>query len=166
MIRKILATSILGIMQVTSINSYAVNLHEALSSAYNNNEQIKLLQENFKQQVEVLPNAISHGFVPNVSANFNHSFDKGKGPNNFGIIEDHDKKQFEKSINLSQNLFAGGSSVSALAAAKYKIQSAKMDFYNKEQQFMLDLIDIYFKTISSHEAFEAAKAFVNVAQKQ
>lgn len=169
MIRKILATSILGIMQVTSINSYAVNLHEALSSAYNNNEQIKILQENFKQQVEALPIAISQGFVPNVSASFNHAFDKGKGPSNNPLtpgIEDHDKKQFSKSISLNQNLFSGGASVSNLAAAKYKVQSAKMDFYSKEQQLILDLIDIYFKTISSHEAFEAAKAFVNVAQKQ
>ncbi|WP_202149864.1 TolC family protein [Candidatus Sarmatiella mevalonica] len=123
-----------------------INLHQALSSAYNTNDNIKLAQDDFLQEIESFAQARAQ-FLPNINANF----DK--------VEESRKLKSAQElsGLRLDQSLFSGGSSVFSLTAAEYEFKSSKARLYASEQKILLDAIRAYLNCIQTKEAVSVAQ---------
>jgi hypothetical protein len=57
------------LIALNSSTSLALELSEALTSGYNNNEKLKIIRSEFLNEIEQFPRALA-GFMPRVSAGF------------------------------------------------------------------------------------------------
>ena len=114
----------------------AITMDRALVSAYNNNEELKIIRTEFMSEIEQFPRALS-SFMPRVSADFvstNAKFsNRGFGaPNTDNVVH-------TKSITVSQPIFDGWSSVAELKSAQSSFRASRSSYYAKEQDIFLKL---------------------------
>lgn len=141
-------------------NVNAMDLNEALSTAYNTNENLKSAQQKFLIDVEDFPQALS-SFLPDVSMNIKSSIQKqtnagqsAPGVTNYG-------PDVARSIDVQQNLFNGGRSAYALKIAQAGFLESKAVFYNTEQQTLTDALKAYIGLCSAKEKYNIALSAVD-----
>ena len=149
-----------------SLQANAITLEEALASAYNNNDDLKLLRRGFLNAIEQFPQALS-GFLPDVNASFGSSTTKQKIKSQYGNgAPSTETKSFTKGIGLQQPIFNGGKSVAALKAAQSAFRSARAQYYSNEQKILLDAINDYVTCYVAKEIYDIADTSVKSNQKQ
>ncbi|MDF2965416.1 MAG: Type secretion outer membrane protein TolC [Rickettsiaceae bacterium] len=154
------------IASLASASAFSMDLHEALTSAYKNNSELKLKREEYLRTIEQYPQALAE-FMPKIAANLSKS--KGSTKDHVPTpLGDHSTKHYgktiKKAITLEQPLFNGGGSVAGLQAAKLAYLAAKSTLESEEQHVFLKVIESYLKYIEAQENYDVAdksvKAFV------
>ena len=138
------------LLYVSSINAKAVNLQEALESAYNTNETFKKNQVEYINQIGMFSDAIA-SFLPNVFASINENYSE----NHTGSSSTNDTSSTQ-SLNITQNIFNSGGSISSLAQAKAAYRASRASYYLKEQSNFLDVISAYFTYSNALQKYEAS----------
>ncbi|RYE06522.1 MAG: TolC family protein [Rickettsiaceae bacterium] len=157
--------TLLGI-SLFSCHALAMDLQEALVSAYNNNEDLKNAKNNFLAAIESSPQAISE-FLPDISASMAQSNNKQTNRSRFGNRGTSSKfDNFQKNISINQSLFNGGGSIARLKAADSDFKAAKEQYYVNEQKVMLSAIKTYLDYYENKEKFNITETSVNSNKKQ
>ncbi len=150
------------ILSLISSRAYGLSLPEALEKAYATNSQLKAIQEDYVSAIQKYPETLSSEFLPSVTAISNLTSTKDKTTANIR----QNSTQYQKSLEVKQNIFAGGSSAANLASVKHTIDAAKLKYLGDEQEFLLNATITYINLIISKEKLEASKAFVSSLQKK
>lgn len=152
---------------LTGSSALAIDLHESLSKAYDNSDQIKVTRDNFLNDIEAFPRALAD-FLPDISisASGTSSSTKVKNPS---IIQQQNpsiQKNIQKGISVTQSLFSGGSGIAGLKAAQSGFRAARGNFYDKEQQGILAAVQAYLKCYAAREKYNISASSVNANRKQ
>ena len=157
---------IIIIASLLNSQANAITLEEALASAYNNNDDLKLLRRSFLSVIEQFPQALST-FLPDVNASFGTSTSKQKIKSQYGNgAPSNETKTFSKGIGLGQNIFNGGKGVAALKAAQSGFRSARAQYYANEQSILYSAINAYVTCYVNKEKYDIATTSVKSNQKQ
>ncbi|RTK92182.1 MAG: TolC family protein [Rickettsiales bacterium] len=146
---------------LSSLTASAINLKQALEAGYENNEEIKNIKNDFLDEIEKFPEALS-SFMPRISATANASNNrlKNKSKNVNLNRPATETERFNKSISLEQPIFNGFSSVAALKAAQSSFRASRGDYYAKEQEAFLKEIAVYLDCVTAREKFYISKVSV------
>lgn len=144
---------------LTSFNVFAVNLEEALTSAYTNNDNLQTLRNNFVNEMESFPQALAQYFLPDVSASssFTNQRSKIKSKLLTSNPPSSQNNSQQNTISVTQPIFNGGSGVAALKAAQEGFKASRANFYDKEQQTLLQLIQLYLNVYETQERNKIAE---------
>lgn len=123
--------------------SNALELKEALESAYNTNPKIVSLQQDFLVGTENFPRALA-GFLPDI--NFSHQDQRTKSVPTAPNFQRGGNKEETNSLSVAQNIFSGGSGLAGLKAAKHAFEVAKYSYLSEEQKFLSESIKLYLET--------------------
>ena len=129
-----------------SMHSYAIDLNKALSSTYESNPSLKAQRESTKADDEKIMQSVSR-WLPSVEAGgqkrvLRKSTDGGVKTKTKGT---------SKYVAVSQNLFRGGADVASVKAAKASIEQSRSNLVSKEQEILLNAVDVYMKTLQAEE---------------
>lgn len=152
-------TFVFATATLTSFNAFAVNLEEALTSAYTNNDNLQALRNNFVSEMEAFPQALAQYFLPDVSASSSFTNQKSKIQSKFlpSNPPSNQSNSRQNTISITQPIFNGGSGVAALKAAQEGFKASRATFYDKEQQTLLQLIQIYLNVYEAQERDKIAE---------
>lgn len=139
-----------------SAPAFSLNLQEALTHGYNNNDDLKIIRTEFLNDIEQFSQAFS-GFMPTVNLNISRSSEKQKYPGRPGTSSNEIVQQ-RRTLEVVQPLFNGGSTVAALKSAQYAFRASRGSYYVKEQKTLLDLIENYLDYFESQEKLSIAES--------
>ncbi len=148
----------------------AVTLQEALTSGYDHDEERKIIQTEFLNEIEQFPQAVSE-FMPKVRGvveNQRESISNRSALNTIAIRDNISRKseRYSKSIIVDQSVFSGGSSLAKLKAAQSSFRASRAAYYNREQEWLLNQINNYLGTVEAKEKYEISKTSVKSNMKQ
>lgn len=153
------------LIALNSSTSLALELSEALTSGYNNNEKLKIIRSEFLNEIEQFPRALA-GFMPRVSAEFDATDSKVTRKSNIPIpaggldTTSVDNSRYSKTLTLDQPIFNGGSSVAELKAAQSAFRASKGSYYAREQDIFFDEITNYLTCVEAMEKYNISKISV------
>ncbi|NBV06755.1 MAG: hypothetical protein EBS06_05925 [Proteobacteria bacterium] len=137
-IRKLSVTFFSVILLFANQAKADLNLQESIRSAYENNSDLKA--QNYSVEAAKSQKQKSYsGFLPNVSADVNSGNQKTKIDSGATLKGNANKR----SVNLSQDLFNGGSTYFDIKRATSVLNKEQADKDNKEQQIILSVIQSY-----------------------
>ena len=145
-----------------STSASAVSLTDALTSGYDNNEDLKSIRTNFLDEIEEFPQALS-GFMPRIDAEFNSVNTRTKSRSQLPGARrrpSSNQPSFDKSITLTQPIFNGMSSVNALKAAQSAFRSSRAKYYDEEQKSFMKEIEVYLECVVGIEKYAITKISV------
>lgn len=143
-----------SILAISSATASAVTMEQALISGYKHNEDLKILQNNFLDEIEAFPRALA-GFMPKISAAITSADLKHKT-----TASTKDINTYNRTLSLEQPLFDGWSSVSELKSAQFAFYASRGRYYAKEQEVFLKEINAYLGCVESKEKYEISKISV------
>ena len=144
-------------------SAHAINLRQALESAYRTNEDLKKAQVEFMNTLEQFSQAQSN-FLPDVSAQYgvtNSKTTPDSIPNGSSNL-----RQTQKGITLRQNLFNGGGDMASLKSAQLSFKAAKFNLYDQEGRTFLRIIAGYLEYIQAKKIYDISDVSVQFYQKQ
>ncbi|MDX1923983.1 MAG: TolC family protein [Rickettsiaceae bacterium] len=150
---------------VFSLEASAISLLDAMSMAYRQNPKIKASQEEYIASIQKFPETLSENFLPDVryyNQDQRNSTKIKDDPTGYPVT----KKSMSRGIQMKQSLFAGGSGITSLNAARYQVDAAKIKYISSEQEFLLEGIKTYVAYIAAQEKFDSSKAYVISTQRQ
>ncbi|ADE29736.1 TolC family protein [Rickettsia prowazekii] len=140
----------------------ALDLEQALTEGYKNNEELKAAQIKFLNAIEQFPQAFS-GFMPNVGLQINRQNSKTKYNkkyvNRLGITP-RETASTQGILTIEQSLFNGGASIAALKAAQSGFRASRSEYYAGEQKVLLNLITAYLDCVESKEKYDISESRV------
>lgn len=157
--RKLLLPTII---LLSSSLTQAVNLEEALTSGYNNHEDLKIIRSDFLNEIEQFPAAVAD-FMPKVSAQLNATNTRTKRTGNLANPLDGtttDNSNYSRTLIFEQPIFNGGSSVAELKAAQSAFRASRAKYYASEQDVFFNEIEVYLKTVAALEKYNISKTSV------
>lgn len=145
--------------------TYAVNLREALASAYKNNQELLATRQSVLATHEKIVQA-KGGFRPKIEAQASKTIrktktDKGAYTTMYNGL---DKKR-GGSISVSQNLFKGFSDIATVSKTQHEIMSYWAQLKDKEQDIFLKVIRAYLDLYAKYASVEVYKANMTFMQK-
>lgn len=140
----------------------AIDLQEALTEGYKNNNDLKTARVKFVNAIEQFPQAFS-GFMPSASLQVNRQNNKTKYTNKrfaqlAGNPPEIDNNQ--GTLTIQQSLFNGGSDVAALKSAQAAFRASRGQYYSSEQKVLLDLITAYLDYFESKKKYDISESRV------
>lgn len=149
--------------------SLAIDLHSALSSAYDNNDGLQSLRRQFLSDIEQFSQAFSE-FLPQIYLEMNDQNTKSKFSSQQAINEgatnrDPVHTQYGN-FTISQNVFNGGASMAKLKAAQEAFKALRAQYYANEQEAISNLIKNYLDCYAAKEKYEIAEIRVQYLQQQ
>ncbi|HJD66234.1 MAG TPA: TolC family protein [Rickettsia endosymbiont of Bembidion nr. Transversale] len=140
----------------------AIDLQEALTEGYKNNNDLKTARVKFVNSIEQFPQAFA-GFMPSASLSVNRNNSKTKYTNKryaqlAGNPPEIDNNQ--GALTIQQSLFNGGSDVAALRSAQAAFRASRGQYYSSEQKVLLDLIGAYLDYFESKEKYDISESRV------
>lgn len=143
-------------------SAIAIDLQEALTEGYKNNNDLKTARVKFLNSIEQFPQAFS-GFMPSASLSVNRNNSKTKYTNKryaqlAGNPPEIDNNQGV--LTIQQSLFNGGSDVAALRSAQAAFRASRGQYYSSEQKVLLDLIGAYLDYFESKEKYDISESRV------
>lgn len=152
---------------ILSLNcsAWALELEEALTHAYYNNEDLKSNRNNFLKEIEQFPQAFSK-FMPSASINIDSSHTKSKYDSRYVQGLHKESRQLNRSLVIEQPIFNGGGSVATLKAAQSAFRASRARYYYNEQRIILNLIQAYLECYETKEKYEISTSSVKTNKQQ
>ncbi len=129
----------------------AETLRDALTAAYRENPDLLAARARLEAVSERVPQALA-GFRPQIFVN--GSVDKEAGQTSVG---DLDRDGASIALSLTQNLYAGGGTVAAVAAAESAVLAEKGRLLDVEQNVLLAAVRAYVAVWRDRRVLELAK---------
>ncbi|AJQ51595.1 MAG: TolC family protein [Rickettsia conorii subsp. raoultii] len=155
-----LTTFIVTLLLTSSVA--AVDLQEALTEGYKNNEELKAARIKFLDSIEQFPRAFS-GFMPSAGLQINRQNNKTKYNKKYADrlgLTPRETDSDQGALTIQQSLFNGGSSVAALKAAQAGFRAARGAYYAGEQKILLNLITAYLDCFESKVKYDISESRV------
>ncbi|WP_017443261.1 TolC family protein [Rickettsia gravesii] len=155
-----LTTFIVTLLLTSSV--VAVDLQEALTEGYKNNEELKAARIKFLDSIEQFPRAFS-GFMPSAGLQINRQNNKTKYNKKYADrlgLTPRATDSDQGALTIQQSLFNGGSSVAALKAAQAGFRAARGAYYAGEQKILLNLITVYLDCFESKAKYDISESRV------
>ncbi|WP_341792169.1 TolC family protein [Rickettsia endosymbiont of Gonocerus acuteangulatus] len=143
-------------------SAIAIDLQEALTEGYKNNNDLKTARVKFLNSIEQFPQAFS-GFMPSASLSVNRNNSKTKYTNKrFAQLAGNPPEIYNNqgALTIQQSLFNGGSDVAALRSAQAAFRASRGQYYSSEQKVLLDLIGAYLDYFESKEKYDISESRV------
>jgi outer membrane protein len=163
LLKKVVIVNLLASCAFSS--AYAINLKQALESAYNTNEDLKKAQVAFMNSLEQFSQAQAK-FLPDITYQYSITNSKNTPNNISGANSVSTLKETDKGIALNQNLFNGGGDMAGLKAAQLTFKSSKFDLYDNEGQSFLKIIGGYLDYLQAKKIYDISDTNVQFNQKQ
>ncbi|AFB20821.1 TolC family protein [Rickettsia canadensis] len=143
-------------------SAISVDLQEALTEGYKNNEELKAARIKFLNSIESFPRAFAE-FMPSAGLQINRNNTKNKYNKKYAdrlglILRETDSDQ--GAFTIEQSLFNGGSSVAALKAAQAGFRASRGEYYAGEQKVLFNLITVYLDCFESKEKYDISESRV------
>ena len=161
-----LATFIVTLSLTSSVT--AMDLQEALTEGYKNNEELKAARIRFLNAIEQFPQAFS-GFMPSAGLQINRQNSKTKYNKKYANrlgLDPRETGSNQGALTIEQSLFNGGSSVAALKAAQAGFKASRGEYYAGEQKVLLNLITVYLDCFESKEKYDISESRVRTNLQQ
>ncbi|MGN7620046.1 MAG: TolC family protein [Rickettsia amblyommatis] len=155
-----LTTFIVTLLLTSSVA--AVDLQEALTEGYKNNEELKAARIKFLDSIEQFPRAFA-GFMPSAGLQINRQNNKTKYNKKYADrlgLTPRATDSDQGALTIQQSLFNGGSSVAALKAAQAGFRAARGAYYASEQKILLNLITAYLDCFESKAKYDISETRV------
>lgn len=133
--------------------SNAQDIKTALSSAYDNNPDLKASREKLKATDEQIMQSLSR-WLPTVSASKQKRFLK-QGES--ATSPSAEIEGISSDLSITQNLFRGGADIATIKMAKSIIEQERAMLLHKEQEVLVSVVDIYMKTLQAEEEHKIAE---------
>lgn len=146
----------------------AIDLQEALTEGYKNNDELKTLRIKFINSIEQFPQAFS-GFMPNAGLSINRNNSKTKYSKKYASLLGGNPPEIDNNqgaLVIEQSLFSGGSSVAALKSAQAAFRASRSEYYAGEQKVLLNLITAYLDYFESKEKYDISESRVRTNVQQ
>lgn len=134
------------VLRCSNSGAEAITLQDAVQSAYQNNTELKAQGYSVEAAKSQKQKAYG-GFLPNLSADINNGTQKTKIANSTTLKGSANKK----ALNLSQDIFNGGSTVFDIKRANSVIDKEKAVKDSKEQEIILSTIQAYLNILRYQE---------------
>ncbi|MFP3017402.1 MAG: TolC family outer membrane protein [Candidatus Tisiphia sp.] len=144
---------------------YAINLSDALTSAYNNNGELQINRQIFLNEIEQFSAAFS-GFMPSASYNIDSAINTNKPNSQYTTSTKKELKSQQGALVIEQPIFSGGSSVATLKAAQSAFRASRAKYYAEEQKILLNLIKTYLDCYETKEKYEISEISVKANKQQ
>ncbi|XVN41609.1 MAG: TolC family protein [Rickettsia endosymbiont of Argas persicus] len=147
-------------------SAVAVDLQEALTAGYKNNDDLKAARVKFINSIEQFPQAFS-GFMPSAGLQINRNNSKTKYNKRYApLVNTKETDNNQGALTIQQSLFNGGSDVAALKSAQAAFRAARGQYYAGEQKVLLDLISAYLDYFESKEKYNISESRVRTNVQQ
>jgi len=146
-------------------STLAIDLQEALTEGYKNNDDLKAIRVKFVNSIEQFPQAFS-GFMPNAGLQISRNNSKTKFSPKYAALNPPEIDNNQGALTIEQSLFSGGSGVAALKAAQAAFKAARGQYYAAEQKVLLDLINAYLDHFESKEKYDISESRVRTNVQQ
>lgn len=155
----LLSSSIL-LSGVFASPAMAIDLQEALVSAYNTNPSLLAERENLKTTDELVSQALS-GWFPSASFTAEHGRQSIHAENNANRTSTTQSRR----LNLNQPVFNGGETVAQTNRAKNLVKSGQATLERTEQNVMLDAVTVYMNLFQAQEVMKYSQTNKEVLEK-
>lgn len=153
------------ILMIMHLPINALELQEALVSAYKTNDSLQIIRRDFLNHIEQFPQAIA-GFLPNAYASVTSQNLKQKSQSRFPTTKTAEYNNFANNLTVEQPLFNGGRDVAGLKAAQAVFKAARGAYYASEQQILLQIIQSYLDYMEAQQKYEISEVSFHTNQKQ
>ena len=141
-------------------SAHALNVRDALTSAYQNNQELLEIRQKVIASHEQIVQAKS-GFRPRVVAQAKGSVAKGRSKSDSDSLHRGSlSKSQSGSVTVTQNIFSGFSDVAKVSKAEHDIFSAWAQLKTQEQEVFLKVIKAYLDLYAKYATVEVHKANV------
>ncbi len=141
-------------------SAHALNVRDALTSAYQNNQELLEIRQKVIASHEQIVQAKS-GFRPRVVAQAKGSVAKGRSKSDSDSLHRSSlSKSQSGSVTVTQNIFSGFSDVAKVSKAEHDIFSAWAQLKTQEQEVFLKVIKAYLDLYAKYATVEVHKANV------
>ncbi len=147
--RTVLAT--LAVLLSSTTLAHASSFTEALEATYSNNPEIKAERARQMATDEGVARAMSN-YRPTIGL----GYEKGQQSSTINGV-DGDGNYEEKSANLNQPLFRGGSTIADYQSAKQRVKSGQYQLSSLEQQVLLEAVSAYMDVVASSAILQLAR---------
>ncbi len=138
----------------------AMDLQDALVSAYKNNPALISERENLKATDEQMAQAVA-GWLP--SASF--TVENGRESIHTENVRRRTATTETRRLNLNQPLFNGGGTIAQMKRAKHLVKSGQANLERVEQNVLLDAITVYMNLFQAQEVLKYSENNKEVLQK-
>lgn len=148
-------------MLCSATDTQALELHESLALAYENNPELKAAREAQKARDEGVPQAIA-GFLPTLTYNFNRTHE-GE------TVGDRDKEVVNPSthtLRLTQSVFAGGEDFYSTKQAHARVLYGRQILKQVEQQILNEAVIAYMDVVRTREVLALSRSNERVLAEQ
>ncbi|XVN42726.1 MAG: TolC family outer membrane protein [Candidatus Rickettsia vulgarisii] len=146
-------------------SAFAVDLHEALTSAYTNNNELQTIRNNFLNEIEQFPKAFAD-FMPRVNYNINYQDSKNKPESRLAPRVPVHSKSKQRAWIIDQPIFNGGSSVAGMKSAQSAFRASRAKYYAEEQRVLLNLIKTYLDCYEAQEKYNISEISLKTNKQQ
>ncbi|MFK8039812.1 MAG: TolC family protein [Rickettsiaceae bacterium] len=157
------------VLVIFSVNSpllaFCMTLQEALKSAYDTNDELKLQRIEFLTQIQAFPTAVTR-FLPDITMQFSGNKAKNKTKSTPGApYNSYDTRSHNNILSINQNIFGDGS-IPNLKATQSAIRAYIAEYYFKEQQIILKMIQTYLDYYEWQEKYKIAQIMLDNSKTQ
>jgi outer membrane protein len=150
-----------GLVVAISGSAAASSFEDALTSAYENNPQIRAERQRLQATDEGVSRAVS-GFRPSVNATYN----KARQKTEFNGGGDRYGDSTTKSLRVEQPLFRGGGTWSSYQSALQRVKTGQYELQGVEQQVMLDAVSSYMDVVANSAILDLSRNNMQVLEEQ
>lgn len=155
----IVSVALAALLAAPSAN--ASSFEDALSSAYENNPQIKAARERLQATDESVAQAAS-GFRPTVIANYN----TGRQRSSFGGADDAYGNATTKNLRVEQPIFRAGGTWASYQSALQQVKSGQYTLEAVQQRVMLDTVNAYMNVVANSAILDLSRKNAEVLEEQ
>ncbi len=144
----------------------AESLNDALVSAYQSNPDLLAARAALRATDEQVPQALS-GFLPTLTAQGTYGSSEQRARITSGApTVKNTTNPLTGSVTLSQNLFAGGRTLSATHLAEHTVDAGRNSLTMTEQETLLSAVVAYMDVIKNQSVVELTRNNVDVLKRQ
>lgn len=152
--------TILSALMLSTSLAHASSFTDALEATYKNNPNIQAERQRQEATDEGVARALS-GFRPTIGL----GYEKGERDTKIGGIST-DGDYTDKTANLNQPLFRGGSTIAEYQAAKQRVRAGQYQLSGVEQRYLLEAITNYMDVVANSSILELSRNNQGVLDKQ
>lgn len=155
---------------IATINSaLALDLQEALSSAYHNNIEFARLRSEFLNDTEGLLKNTALRFVPSVRLIIGSEYNRSNSPfrrqnENLVMYDDQDWFESKAAMQFRYDIFNNGQDLLEIKREKVKLKGAISKFLKNEQKSILQCIVVYLDYLVALQESEIAESMFKESQ--
>ena len=140
----------------------AMELREALETAYRNSLQLKAARAELEAAFENYPQAYS-GWLPSITG----SYSTGKERQKTGTSTANEyHAPHSRSVSLSQPIFSGGRTTASIQRAEYLVDRALARYTDAEQDLLSSALVAYVDVVRTRKVLELSKSNERVLEEQ